>query len=75
MYYILLSTHTEITSDSAGQGLTAICGAGHGSNHLYRVAALDTHHYHRGNTHTFDKQREERTVNQVGIVLAVWSKV
>ena len=70
MHYVFLAAHAEIAADGAGSGVAGVGGARHGPHHGNGVLALEAHHDDRRGRHGLDKRGEERTVNQMGVVLA-----
>lgn len=69
MDYVCLSAHAEIATESARFCVAAISHAYHFSEHGHYVDPFKAHHYYRSGSHAFYDGWEERTVNQMSIML------
>lgn len=67
---VLLVAEGEVATDSTGSGLRTVGDAGHGTDDLDSILTAQTHDDNRSGHHGVEDEREEGTVNQVGIMLA-----
>ena len=70
MYDVLLVAHRIVASDCSWCSFTSVGGASHGTNHLHGIHTLKGKCYYRRSLHRGSQRGEERTIHEVGIMLA-----